>query len=202
MARPDDNENPWSILGCETVFDDPWISLILHDVRNARDKRTSYATVHFKKRGVGILPIDKSGCTYLIGQWRFPLKRYSWELPAGGGELDEAPLAAAKRELREEAGLTARQWREILKLDLSNSITDETATCFVAWDLARSMPSPDPQEVFAERRIPFTEAVDAVWRGEITEALSVATILKVHAMASRSELPAEVTQLIAGTSTL
>jgi 8-oxo-dGTP pyrophosphatase MutT (NUDIX family) len=196
MVEPEDNENPWTILGCETVFDDAWISLIRHDVRNARDKRTSYATIHFKKRGVGILPIDEHGCTYLIGQWRFPLKRYSWELPAGGAELDEAPLVAAKRELHEEAGLTARQWREILRLDLSSSLTDETATCFVAWDLARAAPSPDPQEVFAERRFTFADAVEAVWCGEISEALSVAAILKVHAMARRGELPDEVARLI------
>jgi ADP-ribose pyrophosphatase len=195
--RSTDNQNPWTILSRETVFEDPWLRLVQHQVRDAREERRTYATVQFKKRGVSILPIDHEGYTYLIGQWRLPLERYCWELPAGGCGRDESPIAGARRELKEEAGFSAREWRELLRIDLSTAITDETATCFLAWQLDRCVPAPDPQEILAERRLPFAEVLELVWNGEITDALSVAAVLKVHGMALRGELPEDLAGLLA-----
>ena len=195
MAAED--QNPWTTLSVAERFDDPWIRVEEHAVATAAGERRGYGVVRFKKRGVGVVPIGAEGHTLLVGQWRYPLGRYLWEIPAGGHTPDEDPLRAARRELREEAALTAGSWREILRMDMSTAITDERVACFLAWDLDGSEPEPDPQEVLAVRRLPFAEAVELVWRGEITAAVSVASILKVHAMATRGELPPDLAARLA-----
>jgi 8-oxo-dGTP pyrophosphatase MutT (NUDIX family) len=192
-----DEQNPWTTLSVTARFDDPWIRVEEHAVVNAAGERRGYGVVRFKKRGVSVVPIGAEGHTLLVGQWRYSLGRYLWEIPAGGHAPDEDPLAAARRELREEAALTAGSWREILRLDLSTAITDEHVACFLAWDLDRCEPAPDPQEVLAVRRLPFADALDLVWRGEITAAVSVAALLKVHAMATKGELPPELAARLA-----
>jgi 8-oxo-dGTP pyrophosphatase MutT (NUDIX family) len=187
-----DSANPWTTLSVTQRFDDPFIRVEDHAVVNAAGKHTGYGVVRFKKRGVAVVPIDAEGRTLLVGQWRYPLGRYLWEIPQGGYILNEAPLAAAQRELREEIAFDAQSWREILDMDMSTALTDEHVTCFVAWDLRMDRPEPDPQEVLAVRRVAFADAIDMVWRGEISDALSIASLLKVYAMAMKGDLPAEV----------
>jgi 8-oxo-dGTP pyrophosphatase MutT (NUDIX family) len=132
-----------------------------------------------------------------MGQWRYPLGRYLWEIPEGGHAPDEDPLDAARRELREEAALSGGSWLELLRLDMSTALTDERVTCYLAWNLRADEPAPDPQEVLAVRRLPFDAALELVSRGEITDAISVAALLKVDAMAARRELPSEAALLLA-----
>ena len=124
---------PWRVASASLAFDNPWISVIDHKVTHPDGSPGEYGVVRFKNRAIGILPIDDEGCTWLVGQHRFPLDRYSWELPEGGGPLKEAPLQAAKRELEEETGLTAKTWLPLAEMDLSNSVTDEAAISFIAW---------------------------------------------------------------------
>jgi 8-oxo-dGTP pyrophosphatase MutT (NUDIX family) len=190
-------DNPWTTLSVTQCFDDAFIRVEDHAVVNAARKRTGYGVVRFKKRGVGVVPIDAEGRTLLVGQWRYPLGRYLWEIPQGGYAMNEAPLAAAKRELREEIAFVGQSWREILDMDMSTALTDEHVTCFLAWDLRMDRPEPDPQEVLAVRRVAFADAVEMVWRGEISDALSIASLLKVHAMVVRGDLPAEVAVALA-----
>ena len=192
MPSKEAANNPWTTLSVVERFDDPWIRVEEHAVVNAAGERSSYGVVRFKKRGVGVVPVDENGRTLLVGQWRYPLGRYLWEIPAGGHTPDEDPLDAARRELREEVALAAESWCEVLRLDMSTAITDERVTCFLAWNLRIDEPEPDPQEVLAVRRLPFAEALDLVWRGEISNALSVAALLKVHAMMVKGELPREI----------
>jgi 8-oxo-dGTP pyrophosphatase MutT (NUDIX family) len=189
----DDEQNPWRILGKRQHYDDPWLTLVEHDVENAAGKCSTYATVHFKKRGLAVLPVDREGHVYLVGQYRFGVRRYGWEVPAGGADADEAALETARRELAEEMGFAAAQWCEILRVYISGSLTDEQAVAFVAWDLAPRRPKPDEQEVLAVRRMPFAEAVDMACGGGIADVLSVAVILRVRLMAERGELPEALT---------
>ena len=169
----------WKTLTSDVVFDNPWMRVYDDEVENPRGGHNRYGWVHFKGRAIAVVPIDDEGYTWLVGQDRYTLGEYSWELPMGGGALDEAPLAAAKRELAEETGLTAADWREIMQLTMSNSITDERAVVFVARDLQAGVAAPDETEQLAVRRLPLAEAVRMARDGEIADVLTVAALLHV-----------------------
>lgn len=169
----------WQKLGSKTVFDNPWITVFEDRVIHPGGGETDYGVVHFKNVAVAIVPLDEVGNTWLVGQERYTLGAYSWELPMGGAPFDEEPLAAAKRELKEETGLTAKHWSQIMRLHTSNSITDEEGVVFVARGLEEGEPDFDDDEDLQIRKLPLSDALVMVERGEITDAISVAAILKV-----------------------
>lgn len=147
---------------------------------NPAGKPGIYGRIHFKNKAIGILAIDKHDNTWLVGQWRYPLNEWSWEIPEGGGPVGTDPLEAAKRELKEEAGLIARRWTMIQRVHLSNSVSDEEGFIFLAEDLEEGMH--DREETEADMRVkkvPFTEALNMVLDGRITDSLSVMALLKV-----------------------
>ena len=184
------NDNsPWKTLSTKGVYDNPWIRVEEHEVINPGGGRNVYGKVCFKNVAVAIAAIDDDQHLYLVGQYRYPLQKYSWELPMGGAPLSEAPIDAAKRELKEETGLTAERWTEIMKLDISNSITDETGVVFVARGLEHGEPDFDETEDLVIRREPFEKAVQMVQRGEITDAVSAAAILNLAVMESPQSRP-------------
>ena len=191
-----DPANPWTTLSTRRHYENDWIAVDEHQVRNAAGHTSPYGTVHFKHCGVIILPIDRDGHVHLVGQYRYAAGHYSWEVPAGGGDPDEEPIEAARRELREEMGLTAESWLELLRLTLSGAITDQRAVCFVAWRLGQHEREPDEQEVLQRRRVPFPEALRMALGGEITEAISVATILALQARTALGELPEDLARLL------
>ena len=137
-----------------------------------------YGVVHFKSRAVGILPIDDNGYTWLVKQSRYTLNEYTWEIPEGGALLDETPLMAAQRELREETGLSANSWEPWLRLHLSNSVTDEEAIVYLATELSSGEMQLDTTEDIEVSHLPLQQAIDMVVSGEITDAISVAALLK------------------------
>ena len=141
-----------------------------------------YGVVHFKNKAIGILPIDSENNIHLVGQFRYPLDQYSWEIPEGGCPESEDPLTAAKRELLEETGLRAGQWKEIGRAHLSNSVSDEEAIFFLATELEQGTAEPEATELFAHKRVPFTKAVDMVITGEITDSVSVLAIFHYYAI--------------------
>jgi 8-oxo-dGTP pyrophosphatase MutT (NUDIX family) len=194
MADP--TVNPWQTLSTAIVHDDAWLQLRMHEVINPKGRRTQYRVVHYKRRAIAILPIDAAGGTVLVGQYRYTLNRYSWEPPGGGGPLDEAPEVSAARELAEETGLRARHLRQVLRMDLSNGITDEQAYCYLAWGLEQGQAQPDESEVLQLRRLPFREVVALTARGEITEAVSVALVLRVQQLVAAGEAPPEVLEAL------
>src|ERR1022692_4849097 len=132
----DKTKNPWTVLSRATVYENQWIRVHHHEVLNPAGGPGVYGTVHFKSHATGVVPIDEKGNVILVGQYRFPLGAYSWEIPEGGGPRDIPALESAQRELREECGLVARCWTEILGMDLSNSVTDERSAMFLAWNLS------------------------------------------------------------------
>ena len=152
----------------------------VHDnrVENPGGGENQYGYVHFKNRAVAILPLDELGNTWLVGQQRYTLGDWSWELPMGGAPLDEAPLAAAKRELKEETGLSGNEWTELIQLHTSNSITDEIAIVFIARQLTQGEPDFEETEDLEIRKLPFADALTMVADGEITDAVSVAALLR------------------------
>lgn len=170
--------NPWKTLSVKKIFDSNWIELELHDVINPSGNRGVYNVIKFKHLAIGILPIDEKGYTYLVGQWRYPLNQYSWEIPEGGGKLDIAPLESAKRELLEETGLVAHRYEELLRLHTSNSVTNELSIVFLAMDLEQRTPIPEETEDITIKKIHLKDALKMVMDNEITDSISVASILK------------------------
>ena len=174
------------------------MKVVEHDVLNPKGNPGIYGVMHAQHLATGVVPIDDEGCITLVGQYRFPLGQYSWEIPEGGGKKGVDPLVSVQRELLEETGQTARHWLPILTLHLSNSITDETAYCYLAWGLEHGEAEPEETEELQLRRVPFAEAYAMAMRGDITDAIAVASLLKVRLMALEGELPDDVTRLILG----
>jgi len=151
-------------------------------VLNPNGGKGIYGKVHFKNLAIGVLPLDEEGYTYLVGQYRFTLEAYSWEIPEGGGDPGEEPVEAAQRELLEETGLVASEWTHILDMHLSNSVSDERSYVFLARKLEQREAKPEETEQLIVRRVHFEEAYQMVGRGEITDSMAVAGILKVKLM--------------------
>jgi len=177
-----EESNPWKVTGQKKIYDNPWIQIIQYDVINPSGGEGIYGKVHFKNRAIGIVALDDQGYIYLVGQYRFVMDRYSWELPEGGGPLDEAPLEAAKRELLEETGLIAGKWETLLQMDLSNSVTDEEATVFLATVLVQKQAAPEPTEKLQTLRLPLARVFEWVMQGRITDSITVASILKLKVL--------------------
>lgn len=178
--HPDQSPNPWKTLSVRKAYENPWIRVEHRDVLNPAGGTGIYGAIHFKNTAVGIVPLDGDGYTWLVGQYRYTLERYSWEIPEGGGAVGSDPLAAARRELLEETGITAHVWIPLLELHTSNSVTDEYGVAYVAQDLKLGKAQPEETEQLHVRRLPFSEAVEMVMQGEITDALSMIAILKTN----------------------
>lgn len=192
MTAEETKNGPWRILSKRIVFENPWISLISHDVAHPDGSPGEYGVVRFKNIAVGVLPVSDAGTVRLVGQHRFPLDSYSWELPEGGGKIGVPPLESAKRELREETGLVANEWAPLCEFDVSNSVTDEKAICFLAWELEQGDAAPEPSEALTVKEVSFKELLEMVISGEIRDSLTIVMTLTAHAKALRGELPATI----------
>ena len=170
----------WKRKSRQKTYSNNWISIFHDEVVNPNGGDGIYGVVHFKNLAIGVIPIDENGDTWIVGQHRYPQNKFSWEIPEGGGPLGIDPLESAKRELMEEVGLAAHSWELILEMDLSNSVSDEAAMIYIAKDLYDVGAQPEETEVLELRKLPFTEVYDMVMRGEITDNMSVAGILKAN----------------------
>ena len=179
-------ENPWQITAEKTIYDNPWINLTEYQVINPAGNPGIYGKLHYKNYAIGILPLDDDLNTYLVGQYRFALGQYSWELPEGGGPLHIEPLESAKRELLEETGLKANSWTELQRMHLSNSVTDELNIIYLARGLEQHEAEPEDTEQLIVRKLPLDEVYRMVCANEITDAITVAAVLRVKLLLSEN----------------
>ncbi|WKV11959.1 NUDIX hydrolase [Marivirga harenae] len=171
--------NPWKLLKSKIQYENPWIKVEEHDVINPGGGMGIYGKVHFKNVAVGIVPVDDDGNTWLVGQYRYPLDEYSWEIPEGGCPIGERELDAAKRELREETGLFAASWEELLRIHTSNSVSDERGVVYLAKELKQGETDFEETEDLKIRKLPISEAFQMVMDGKITDSISIAALLKL-----------------------
>jgi ADP-ribose pyrophosphatase len=186
--KAEKEKNSWTTLSGEIRYETPWIKVTQFDVLNPAGKPSIYGVVSFKNKAIGVLPLDKDNNTWLVGQWRYPLKQYSWEIPEGGGPHDEDPLDSARRELKEETGLIARKYTELCRMHTSNSVSDELAILYVARDLEQANSEPEETEDLQIRKLHFDEAYRMVMDGEITDSLSMVAILKARILIDKGEI--------------
>ncbi len=169
--------NNWETRSNATVYENPWIRVEHRDVTTPAGTPGIYGVVKFKNKAIGIIPVDEAGFVYLVGQYRYTLGEYSWEIPEGGGPIGEDPLETAKRELKEETGLSATHWQYLGRIHTSNSVTDEEGFVFLAQGLVHGEAEPEETEQLQLKRVPLEEAVAMVMRSEITDSISVCAIL-------------------------
>ncbi len=181
-------KNPWKTISKKQAYNNPWISVSHEEVINPSGGEGIYGIVQFKNIAVGILPLDEAYNTWLIGQYRYAIDQYSWEIPEGGCPVDTAPLVTAKRELKEEAGLVAKDWSVLLEIHTSNSVTNEYGIVYIAKDLQQEEAEPEETEELLIKKLPFAEALQMVMNGTITDSISIAAILKTKMLIDLNEL--------------
>ncbi len=183
MVKDNQNqENPWSTLTSNVVYDNNWIKVTHDEVLNPSGNKGIYGIVHFKNLAIGIIVLDNEMNTYLVGQYRYPINEYSWEIPEGGGKHDMDPLNTAKRELKEETGIIAKNWTKIFQMHLSNSATDEKAIIYLAQDLEFTQAEPEESEELSLTKLSFDSFIEMIMNGKITDAITVCAGLWIDKM--------------------
>jgi len=173
-------KNPWTTLSEEEKYNNKWISVTEYQVINPSGGKGIYGKVHFKNKAIGVIALDEHNHTWLVGQYRYTLNEFHWEIPEGGGPIDASPLDSAKRELKEETGLTAGKWTLLFRIHTSNSVTDEEGFVFLAEELEHGSNALEETEADMKVwRLPLTEAVSMVLQGKITDGMSMAGLLMV-----------------------
>ena len=172
---PSDAEpaNPWTTLGRRLVYENPWIAVREDRVIRPDGLPGIYGVVSFKNKAIGVLPVEADGSVWLVGQHRYPLDLYSWEIPEGGGPTGEDPEVTALRELREETGLVAGRLELINRSHLSNSVSDEVAYLYRATKLTHGPSDPEGTEQLRARRVDWATAWGMIRSGQITDSMSV-----------------------------
>jgi 8-oxo-dGTP pyrophosphatase MutT (NUDIX family) len=187
-AGPDGTPNPWKTHTERIAYDNPWIQIRHREVTNPSGGPGIYGVVHFKNIAIGIVPLDDDWNTWLVGQYRYTLGRYSWEIPEGGCPEGTDMLESAQRELLEETGISAKIWTPLLEMHTSNSVTDEYGVAYMAQGLTFGEAHPEETEDLRVRKMPLEEAVQMVLNGDITDSLSMIALMKVELLRKSGQL--------------
>lgn len=183
----DEQHNPWQTTDSKEIYANPWIQVTEFQVLNPSGNPGIYGVVHFENLAIGVVPYE-NGYIWMVGQYRYPLKQFSWEIPEGGGKLTEQPLNTAKRELKEETGMTAHKYEKIVEMHLSNSVSDEFAIVYLATDLAHGEAEPEESEQLFVKKILLEDAYQLVEEGKITDSMTVAAIYKMMLLKAQGKI--------------
>lgn len=183
------NHQEWQRVSGKIKYDNPWITVTEDQVINPAGKPGIYGKVHFKNLAIGIVPMDNEGNIYFVRQFRYVLNEYSLEIPEGGGPLHVDPLESAIKELKEETGLVAQKWSIILDMHLSNSVSDERSIVYLAENLTQGTPDPEETESFTIHKYHIDVVLKMIDRKEITDAITIAAILKLKLLILNNERP-------------
>lgn len=178
MIELDQHPNTWQTLTTETVYQNNWIKVTESQVINPAGNPGIYGVVHFKNYALGIVPVDDQGYTWLVGQFRYPLNEYSWEIPEGGGPIDIPIMDSCVRELKEETGLIAKKWTYLSRIHTSNSVCNEEGHIYLAQELTQGDAEPEDTEDLRLRKIHLSDALQLVMDNKITDSLSIVGIMK------------------------
>jgi len=181
-------ENPWQTLSEQNIYKNPWIEVTEYQVINPSGNEGIYGVVSYKNQAVGVVPYE-AGYIWMVGQYRYPLKKYSWEIPEGGGPAGESPLVTAQRELQEETGFTAAHYVPLLEMHLSNSVSDEWGIVYLATELTRGEAMPEETEELDVKKMVLEEVYELVEQRIITDSLTVAAVYKLMLMKQLGQLP-------------
>ena len=184
----EEQKNPWVTRKIVDVYENKWIKVSHHDVTTPSGTPGIYGKVHFKNIAIGVIPIDDHGNTWLVGQYRYVLDEYSWEITEGGGPLGADPLESAKRELAEEVGLAASRWDVLAEINTSNSVTDECSIIYIARGLTPAYAPLDETEQLKVRKLPLREAVQMAMDGAIKDSISVVGLLKAYILLGQKDI--------------
>ena len=195
-SMTEDRANPWTVHRKEEKFTCSYFSVRSDTVAHGTRLPRVYNSIRMKSSGVSIAPIDDEGCTMLVGQYRYVLDRFTWEVPGGGCKLDQAPMEAARIELSEETGYRADHWLQLFDASVSPGTIDGCAQGFVAWGLHSGTPHPEPEERLLQRRVPFGQAISMALSGEISNFGSITLLLGIQVKLARGELPADLAMLL------
>lgn len=187
---------PWTSVGESQVFENPWMRLTRHAATAPTGHQADYVVMRPQNLSVGVLPLHADGTVTLVGQQRFALMNFSWEMPEGGAPFGEDPFDGVRRELAEEAGLKAALWTPALTLEISNSVTDERALTWLAWDLSPVATDPDETEIIVAARVRFRDLLAEIGRGAVRDVMTVATAYRAYHMAQEGGLPAELAKAL------
>ncbi len=173
-------KNPWKTLGSKIIVKNPWFKLRQDRVIRPDGQKGEYNTI-LAPNAVGVIPCFTDGTVLLVGQYRYSISRYSWEIPEGGGHGDEKPVQTARRELREETGYRAGKIRSLGIFHTSNCFTDETAYLFYATDLKPGDAQQDGTEDIVTKRVPFERAYQMAVEGKITDSITIVALFRLKA---------------------
>jgi len=182
-------DNPWKTLEEKLIYHNPWIRVTEYQVLNPSGNPGIYGVVSYQNQAVGVVPYE-AGYIWMVGQYRYPLKRYSWEIPEGGGPLGEPTMETAMRELLEETGLSASHYEPLLEMHLSNSVSDEWGIVYLATGLTQGKAAPEETEDLQVKKMKLEEVYQQVETREITDSLTVAAIYKLMLLKYMGKLPA------------
>ena len=187
------SDNPWTRRARRVAYENAWITVWHDDVSRPDGGAGIYGVVHFANLAAGVVALDEHDRVVLVGQHRYTLDEWSWEIPEGGVPPGEAPLDGIRRELREETGIEAAEWIELARVHLSNSISDEAGVLYLATHLTHGDAAPEPTESLEVRWLPFDEALAMTLDGRITDALSIIGLQRV----ALARLAAQAAQAVA-----
>lgn len=175
---------PWQVRGSREVYRNRWLRVREDDVIRPDGQPGIYGVIE-PEDNAAIVALDDAGRVALVGEFLYPLAVQSWQIPSGGINAGEPPLAAAMRELVEETGLEAARWDALGRFYLSGGISTQVSHIFLARELRATPPRPEGTELLELRFVPIAEALAMADRSDIADAPSLVGLYRAARLLER-----------------